>query len=66
MGDWRQTAVNHSTKEEIGNKPPLYFYNNITAGPLDKDGVLSLDEAICGFFKSLIVQLSVAFQHLLR
>lgn len=64
MGGWCQTAVNHLTKEEMGNEFPLSPYSNITDGSPDKDGVLSLDVSTCGFFKSMhdcgcVLQLSI-------
>lgn len=60
MGDWCQTAVNHLTKEEMGNKLSLSSYSNIAAGPLDKDGVLSLDESMCEFDKLAWAWLCIA------
>lgn len=51
MGDWCQQAVNHLTKEEMGNKFSLSADGNITAGSLDKDEVLSLDVSMCGLYE---------------
>lgn len=58
MGDWCQTAVNHLTKEEMGNMLSLSSYSTISTG--DKDGVLSLDESMCAFYQRAWAWLSVA------
>lgn len=52
MGDWCQRAVNHLTKEEMGNKLCLSSYSNITAGTLDKDRALSLDASRCVYMRA--------------
>lgn len=57
MGDWCQTAVNHLTKEEMGNTLSLSSYSTISTG--DKDGVLSLDESMCAFYQHARAWLSV-------
>ena len=60
MGDWCQTAVNHLTKEEMGNKLSLSSCSNISAGALDKDGALSLDVSMCGLCeRACLLQLSI-------
>lgn len=51
MRDWCQTAVNHLTKEEMGNTLSLSFYSALSAG--DQDGVLSLHECVCVLFTSV-------------
>lgn len=57
MEDWCQTAVNHLTKEEMGNILSLSSYSNLSTG--DKDGVFSLDESMCGFYERGWAWLSV-------